>query len=83
MVSEELVNELAIVYYISKDFPSNGNYTNQDFEVLHQKKQQWKVLPEEERNLIRSETMLWIEAYKEKFPEQFAIVENTWKKINW
>jgi hypothetical protein len=83
MVSEDLLNELAIVYYTSYDFPRNGNYTDEDFLLISQKKEDWKALSIDEKNIIKEKARSWAEAYKQRFPEQFEIISNNWRKIDW
>jgi hypothetical protein len=83
MVNEDFVNEIAFIYYITHDFPRYGNYKNEDFEEIERKKEEWKLLSEEQKAEIRENALSWIQAYQQRFPDQYTIVSSNWKKIDW
>lgn len=82
MLSQDFLEEMTFIYYISYYFPQNV-YSMDDFEDVAQKKNQWQTLSEIEKDEFRQKILKWVNDYQQKFPGKIEIVEGNWKKINW
>ncbi len=81
-MDQEFLNELALVYYISYDFPQL-QYSEKDFFVLNQRKNDWKSFSETEKKIYLDKVKEWCDHYNSAYPNQLQYVVKGWKKINW
>ena len=82
MLSQDFLEEMAFLYYISYDFPQL-QYSSAEFENVAQKKNQWQTLSETKKDEFRQKALQWVNDYQLKFPGKIEVVEGNWKKINW
>ena len=77
---EDLLQEVALIYFLCYE-TNNSSTVDAFIENRSIKIEEWNNLPLEEKQQWISQSSVWLNLYKSKYPHHYNRILNGWKKI--